>query len=83
MSLADRLQSGPPTTMHGLPCSIGVLLDRLDDDERAALDTMMADQSWSAGGIADAVAKEGHGRLSHQMVRKHRRRECRCFGDEP
>lgn len=76
MALKDRLAE-PPKPMTGLPCSIGTLLNELDGDERAALETMLADRAWSQEMIWRALRDEGHV-AGRQSVNRHRAGKCRC-----
>lgn len=79
MALADRL-SAPPTPRHGTPCSIGALLEQLDEVERAALLEMLGtpeNWGWPASAIFDALLAEGH-RVSQQQINRHRGGQCRC-----
>lgn len=77
MALADRLQS-TPQRLAGLPCSIGALEDRLDGDEREALDSMLHKLGWSAERIYAALTAEGYD-VGRQTINRHRSRSCRCF----
>lgn len=80
MALADRLAAGAPGAIHGLDCSVGVLLDALPDDEAAALRNMLGDRSnrgWTARDIWEAVLAEGHS-VSYQQINRHRNGQCRC-----
>lgn len=77
MALADRIASAAPQRRHGLPCSVGDLLDRLPDDEAAALQHML-DNGWSQNEIYAAVTAEGHG-IGRQTINRHRSRACRCY----
>jgi hypothetical protein len=77
MALADRLQD-TPQRIHGLPCSIGALEDRLDGEEREALDAMLHKLGWSAVRIYDALSAEGY-EVGQQSINRHRAKSCRCF----
>ena len=79
MALADRV-TAPPPPLHGLPCSIGALLDDLEPAERDALQKMLDSSSWNATMIYDAVRDEGH-TIGRQSINRHRGRKCRCFRD--
>lgn len=80
MALADRVTKPAPTTVHGLPCSIGALLERLAGDELAALNTMLFDLGWNAGQVYDALRDEGY-TVGRQSINRHRGQKCRCFRD--
>ena len=80
MALSDRVNQHSPV-MHGLPCSIGALLERLEGDERDALLTMLGTperRGWSQHQIYDALTAEGY-QVGRQTVNRHRARHCRCF----
>ena len=77
MALQDRLDS-TPQRRHGLPCSVGALLEKLPPDEADALDQMMNTLGWSAARIYEALAVEGH-EVGRQTIGRHRSRSCRCF----
>lgn len=77
MALADRLNT-TPQRIHGLPCSIGALEDRLDGAEREALDAMLHQLGWSAQRIYDALTAEGYD-VGQQTINRHRSKACRCF----
>lgn len=77
MALSDRLES-TPARKHGLPCSVGALLDRLPEAEADALNRMMHELGWSANAIYEALEAEGH-EVGRQTVSRHRSRSCRCF----
>lgn len=77
MALADRLNS-TPQRIHGLPCSIGALEDRLDGTEREALDAMLHQLGWSAERIYAALTAEGY-EVGRQSINRHRAKACRCF----
>ena len=77
MGLADRLSSTPPRRT-GLPCSVGALLDRLDGDEKTALNAMLYELGWSARGVFEALEAEGYS-VGFQTINRHRSRACRCF----
>lgn len=82
MALADRLTT-PPAPKHGYPCSVGVLLDTLDQDDRDALLTMLGTperRGWSASDIYDALIAEGH-KVGLQTINRHRGGKCRCAKD--
>ena len=76
MALADRVQS-KPARRHGIPCSVGVLLDSLPPDEVAALETMLT-SGWSQAEIFDAITSEGH-QVGRQTINRHRSQACRCY----
>jgi hypothetical protein len=80
MALADKLAQ-PPKRMHGLPCSVAVLLQRLETHpaELDAFQAMLANPSWSATAIHKAVAEEGY-EVGIQTIGRHRTQSCRCFG---
>lgn len=79
MALADRLNT-PPKPMHGLPCSVGVLLDTLQGDELDALRTMLGNnqqRGWGASDIWRALTDEGY-EVGLQTINRHRGGKCRC-----
>ena len=76
MSLADRVQS-KPARRHGIPCSVGELLDSLPADETAALEQMLTG-GWSQAEIHAAVTAEGH-YVGRQTINRHRSQACRCY----
>jgi hypothetical protein len=76
MALADRVQS-KPVRRHGIPCSVGELLDSLPADEHAALEQMLTG-GWSQAEIHAAVTAEGH-YVGRQTINRHRSQACRCY----
>lgn len=77
MALADRLNN-TPQRITGLPCSVGALEDRLQGEEREALDAMLHSLGWSAERIYAALTAEGYD-VGRQTINRHRSRACRCF----
>ena len=82
MALADKLH-GPTPIVHGKPCSVGALLERLEGDELAALQTMLGTpekRGWAASQIFDALTAEGY-EVAYQTIGRHRGGRCRCVRD--
>lgn len=77
MGLADKLTTSSKP-QHGLPCSVGALLDRLEGAEREALHAMLYELGWSASRIYDALTDEGYD-VGRQTINRHRSQACRCF----
>lgn len=77
MALMDRAEAH--IRKQGLPCSVGVLLATLTDEQGAELEAMMADRRWSDRVTANAASEEYQTDVSVFMVGRHRRRECGCF----
>jgi hypothetical protein len=77
MALSDKLAEPRQQPMHGMPCSIGALLDRLEGTEKVALETMLADRAWSQEMIWRALSEEGY-TVGRQSVNRHRGGKCRC-----
>lgn len=80
MALSERVTTPPPAPTHGTPCSIGALLDTLEEAERAALKAMLYDLGWNATQVYDALRDEGY-TVGRQSINRHRREACRCFKD--
>jgi len=84
MALTDKLTNPPQAPQHGLPCSIGELLKRLNagrqTDELDALHAMLYELKWDAGRIYDALRDEGY-TVGRQSINRHRGQKCRCFKD--
>jgi hydroxymethylpyrimidine/phosphomethylpyrimidine kinase len=78
MSLADRLEAGPATVVHGNPCSVATALSALPPKERAALQAMLDDRRWTQRQIQDALKAEGID-VGFQSIGRHRNQACRCF----
>lgn len=79
MSLAKRIQE-PPSRIHGLPCSVGTLLDTLEGAELEALKTMLGtpeQRGWSQSAIFEALKDEGY-EVGRQSINRHRGGTCRC-----
>ena len=89
MSLAERLAQQSPGLGAGLPCKIGTLLagDQLPKADRAKLAEVL-EVPYGAPGrlpntkIALVLREEGFD-IGVPAVTKHRRGDCRCFGNNP
>lgn len=79
MALADKI-TAPPKPQHGLPCSIGSLLNQLEGAELEAFQTMLGTperRGWPATAIWRACLDEGH-EIGLQSINRHRGGKCRC-----
>lgn len=83
MGIADKLQT-TPRTQTGLPCSVSVLLSKLNDEDREALEGILKNTSSgsiSSRQIYEIITAEGH-EVAFTAVANHRRKACRCFSNK-
>ena len=76
MSLADDLL-GPVEVQGRMRCRMGLLLDGLEPDERAALKAALADGRRTSTWIVATLGRNGH-EIGPETVGRHRRGTCRC-----
>jgi len=75
--MATALIVPPPSTRKGPPCTVCLLLSRLDAPERQALETMLTDKAWTGVDIADTIAAKGYAVIQGGTISRHRRGRCR------
>ena len=61
----------------GPPCSMGVILDALTDDERAQMLEAFDDKAITGAVIADVLSRHGH-KITGPTVIRHRQGRCAC-----
>lgn len=76
LSLAEFQLAAKPRRLR---CGMAVLLEALDDKDRAVVVQALADESINANAISRTLAANGH-KASHQTVQRHRRGQCSCAG---
>jgi hypothetical protein len=83
MSLSERLSEVKNSRpMYGPPCSVARLLERLSEEDRKVVETIL-DQKADGQGISnrklhEILVGEGHV-VSYHSLGSHRRKQCRCF----
>jgi hypothetical protein len=78
MSLRQSLEAEHAASRKGPLCGMAVVYSKLDDDDRAALDSYLADREGvTTAAISRALTSEGH-RVGKNTVERHRRGECSC-----
>lgn len=75
MSLAAALAAQSKRRVS-TPCLTGIILDKLDAEDRALLEGAM-DSDMTHVAIARALADEGH-KIAQQSIGRHRKGECAC-----
>jgi hypothetical protein len=81
--LAEDLQAlaTAPANPRGPKCSVGALLDAVDDDVSATLRTVLSNDRVTSRAIADALSRHGDPVTAWTVARHRRRGEsngCRC-----
>ena len=74
MALSDALKA-EAGKKPGPRCIACILIDRLSDDDTAALDAAFADLSITSTAIVRALASEGH-KIGAETIRRHRAGNC-------
>ena len=77
MKLADALAALPPRLPNGPRCTVGAILDKLDDDDRAALTAALDDDEVQGSGLARLLSSRGH-KVNGNTIQRHRRGDCSC-----
>ena len=75
MSLAAALAAQSKRRVS-TPCLTGIILAKLDAEDRAALDAAMASDMTHVS-IMRALASQGH-KIAQQSIGRHRKGECAC-----
>jgi DNA-binding HxlR family transcriptional regulator len=76
VSLAKAFSQGPPL-IKGPACSVAATLEQLNDEDKAALETVLADKRWRSTDIAAQLQAEGIS-ISDSTLSRHRRGACKC-----
>lgn len=76
MPLADDLAAADPTR-PGPRCTVGVAIESMSDDDRAALAAAFARSDLPTTRIAEILQANGYD-LKALTVHRHRKGECRC-----
>ena len=78
MALGDALNN-EAARRYRMRCALAVLLERLGDDDAAALrDALGQPQAFTNGQIERALATEGHGHIKSYTIMRHRNGSCSC-----
>lgn len=79
MGLADRLNSMKPR-QSGLPCSMGLALAQMNDEDKKTMDGVLFDEPRSLSNVqlVEVLQEEGYD-VTYSAVSLHRRKACRCF----
>ena len=76
MGLADQFAALRPNH-GGTRCSVGASLDRMEPDDRAALQAALDNPTIQGAGISLVLRNNGYD-VGDQAVSRHRRGVCSC-----
>ena len=81
MSLAEKLKTATRSE-PGLPCGVGKLLQKLEGEDKEALEIIFSSRSRSGTisnrQVHDILISEGHD-VAFASIRLHRLQQCRCY----
>jgi len=77
VTLADDLVAVEAAFVKGPPCSVALILDKLDPDDRAALEAWLDNPLKRHSLIAAALKKNGHP-IQDSTIGRHRNGKCIC-----
>jgi hypothetical protein len=81
LSLADKLKTATRSE-PGLPCGVGKLLQKLEGEDKEALEIIFSSRSRSGTisnrQVHDILISEGH-EVAFASIRLHRLQQCRCY----
>jgi hypothetical protein len=81
LSLAEKLKTATRSE-PGLPCGVGKLLQKLEGEDKEALEIIFSSRSRSGTisnrQVHDILISEGHD-VAFASVRLHRLQQCRCY----
>lgn len=66
------------STVQRQGCTVGGLLESLDDDARAAYEHVLTLKAATAPAIARSIAARYGVELNPKTIQRHRRGECSC-----
>jgi len=76
-ALAELEESYVATT--GFPCSTGLFLKTLTDNDRKAFEKTLFEKRIPVGTLLEFLNKQGVKDVSESSLYKHRGKKCRCF----
>lgn len=76
MTFANRARAAQQLRKGGT-CTVGVMLDGMDEKLRAEVETAIDDLSIYATIIADLLTKDGY-EMTPETLNRHRRGRCLC-----
>jgi hypothetical protein len=77
MSLRESLQTQAQRIKKGPPCSIGIIIEQLPEDDAEALQQAFHDPYVTGRAITAALRAEGYSARDYN-VNRHRRGLCLC-----
>lgn len=77
MAFADAL-ADQQRTIKGPSCSVGALLDNLDDDQADEVRSAIHNHSVQLAAISRAIRAEFGAQVGTDAVSRHRRGDCTC-----
>ncbi len=78
MARLDDALGAQGKVRKGPPCSVGLLLAALDDEERAALNAALADKTRSKRHLSEAIRVAYKYEVQDHTLNRHRRQQCKC-----
>jgi len=78
MARLDDALGAQSKVRKGPPCSVGLLLAALDDEERSALTAALADQKRSKRQLSEAIRVAYKFEIQDHTLNRHRRQQCKC-----
>jgi hypothetical protein len=76
LTAIEELAQKPSTT--GFPCSVGLFLKQINEQERLAFNKILDNNKVGALAIFDMLKSNDY-KVSKSAIYKHRRKQCRCF----
>lgn len=77
MNLAEAIAA--ETTTKGPPCSVGLLLETVDDKTRGELLAAIGNPAINGAQLSRAIARAELGNIKPTTLLRHRKRECGCL----
>ncbi len=78
MSRLEAAYEAAETQRTGPRCSVGILLDKVDQEDRKALVAALADLTRNRAVLAEAIRTVHGVDISQGTLARHMRRHCRC-----
>ena len=78
MARLDDALGAQSKVRKGPPCSVGLLLAALDDEERSALIAALADGKRSKRQLSEAIRVAYKFEIQDHTLNRHRRQQCKC-----